>query len=207
MFYKILIIAYIPEILKINIIKMVNELENALSCLLKNNDHTFEIIKITDINKKLIIEEMKNIASFLELSNNKAIIYYFGHGNQIRDVNGDELDGKDEIWSTQNILDDEISYIFENINVNSRLYLISDSCSSGSMIDNKINNKNWVSISSSNDIQDSLTSSEGGVFTCWGLIPCLKDSLLNLNINNKIFLSPNDIHKYILNNINIKSQT
>jgi hypothetical protein len=199
MFYKILIIAYIPEISNF---KFVENLEFLFKSLLEKNNHTFEFSIIKTINKEKIISEMKNIALILEKPFNKSIIYYFGHGDQVKDFNGDELDGKDEIWKTQNILDDEISNIFKNINVDSRLYLFSDSCSSGSMIDKKINNKSWISLSSSNDLQDSLSTSEGGVFTLWGLIPCLENTLKN---NSK--LSFNDIYLFVKNNIFIDSQT
>jgi len=174
-----------------------------LKWLLEKNNHEIECVKITYINREKIITEMKNIADFLEKPNNKSIIYYFGHGDQVLDLNNDEIDGKDEIWKTQNILDDEISEIFKNIDNKSRLYLFSDSCSSGWMIDKKINDKPWITVSSCNDFQDWLATWDGGVFTIWGFIPCLYNKVKH----EKIFVSCDEIHNYIKNNILIDTQT
>ena len=66
------------------------------------------------------------------------------------------------------------------------------------MIDEYYNKKDWVTISSANDRQDSLATSDGGVFTLWGLIPALE------TINN---CTPREIHKYIKKNVQIQSQT
>ena len=112
------------------------------------------------------------VASHLELPDAKAIVYYYGHGDQVRDTSGDEADGMDEAWTTQGILDDELSAIFSRIHDSSRLYLFSDSCSSGSMMDTT-NRRPWVAIGSARDSQDSLATSDGGAFTVWGLIPAL----------------------------------
>ena len=124
------------------------------------------------------------VASHLELPDAKAIVYYYGHGDQVREVcevrgtsgtsgtSGDEADGMDEVWSTQGIVDDELSALFLRIHDSSRLYLFSDSCSSGSMLD--ANGRPWVAIGSASDSQDSLATSDGGAFTMWGLIPALR---------------------------------
>lgn len=197
---KILIICYVPEIAykdskSMQIIS--NKLENAFkkAC---NNKHTLDIFKILEKNHNLVIKNLKEIASDLSNPNQKAIIYYYGHGDQIADKSGDEKDGKDEIWQTQGIIDDEISKIFSNIHNSSTLYLFSDSCSSGSMIDKYYNKKDWVTISSSNDRQDSLATSDGGVFTLWGLINALE------TLDN---VTPRNIHNYIKKNVQIQSQT
>jgi hypothetical protein len=153
---------------------------------------------ITCINRNKCINGLKKMAHHLSKPDNKGIVYYFGHGDQVRDRNGDETDGMDEKWVTQNILDDEISTIFNYIHNKSVLYLFSDSCSSGSMIDKKINNKNWVTFSSSNDKQDSLTTSEGGVFTVWGLLPAL-EALCNP--------TPIELYNYMKSVICINTQT
>ena len=90
-----------------------------------------------------------------------------------RDTSADEADGMDEVWSTQGIVDDELSALFLRIHDSSRLYLFSDSCSSGSMLD-ATNGRPWVAIGSASDSQDSLATSDGGAFTMWGLIPALR---------------------------------
>lgn len=196
---KILIICYVPEIFCHNKKSMENistKVENAFKKASKSNE--IEVVKILERNHNLVIEKLKDISCDLSNPNKKAIVYYYGHGDQIRDTTGDEKDGKDEIWQTQGIIDDKISKIFANIHDSSTLYLFSDSCSSGSMIDEYYNRKNWVTISSANDRQDSLATSEGGVFTLWGLIPALE------NIEN---CTPRKIHEYIKKNVCIQSQT
>jgi hypothetical protein len=162
-----------------------------------SKNYKLDTVKILEKNRSLVIKNLKEIAKELSKPNKKAIVYYYGHGDQIIDTSGDEKDGKDEIWQTQGIIDDEISLIFKDIHNSSTLYLFSDSCSSGSMIDEYYNKKDWVTISSCNDKQDSLATSDGGVFTLWGLIPALE------TIKQ---CTPQQIHNYVKNNIQINSQ-
>ncbi|KAK9668453.1 hypothetical protein RND81_13G061600 [Saponaria officinalis] len=70
------------------------------------------------------------------------VFYFSGHGNQVKDQNGDEADGYDEyIWPLdyqQNgkISDDEINKtIVKPIPPGAKLTAIIDSCSSGTMLD------------------------------------------------------------------------
>ena len=196
---KLLIICYVPEIASRNNQSMKDistKVENAFKKASKS--HSLNVEKILERNHNLVIKKLNEIAQDLSNPNKKAIVYYYGHGDQIRDTSGDEKDGKDEIWQTQGIIDDEISKIFANIHDSSTLYLFSDSCSSGSMIDEYYNKKDWITISSANDKQDSLATSDGGVFTLWGLIPALE------TIDN---CTPRKIHEYIKKNIQIQSQT
>lgn len=196
---KLLIICYVPEIACRNNQSMKDISTKVEEAFLKaSNSVTLDVVKILETNRGLVIKNLKEIAQELTNPNKKAIVYYYGHGDQITDTSGDEKDGKDEIWQTQGIIDDEISKIFANIHDTSTLYLFSDSCSSGSMIDEYYNKKDWVTISSANDRQDSLATSDGGVFTLWGLIPALE------TIKN---CTPREIHKYIKKNVQIQSQT
>lgn len=197
---KLLIICYVPEIVKgDNMNVLAQHIESAFVNAGNkiNNKITFDVIKITKVDRNLVLNDLKQIAEYLEQPNNKAIVYYFGHGDQIRDMNGDEEDHKDEIWKTQNIIDDEITEIFKNINEKSYLFMFSDACSSGSMIDDN-NKRNWITISATNDVQDALAEDDGGVFTLYGLIPALN----NLQVH-----SPKNIHDYIKSAIDIDSQT
>ena len=196
---KILIICYVPEIAYRNKQSMENISTKVEEAFKKaSTPKVLDIVKILERNRSLVIKNLKEIAQDLHKPNKKAIIYYYGHGDQIRDNSGDEKDGKDEIWQTQGIIDDEISKIFDNIHDSSTVYLFSDSCSSGSMIDEYYNKKDWVTISSANDRQDSLATSDGGVFTLWGLIPALE------TIKE---CTPRKIHDYIKKNVQIQSQT
>lgn len=114
----------------------------------------------------------------------KLYIYINGHGNQTMDANGDELqtnteinethiDGQDELYQLPdgNLVDDELTRIIDNAVLNSNAFsrpfvcIISDHCSSGSMIDKSQLYYDWVSIGSSLDNQDSFVSGDGNVMT------------------------------------------
>lgn len=196
----ILIICYVPEIAKNNNMKYLSDsIYLAFKNIIVKNNKTLEKIDIiTCVSRNKCINGLKKMANHLCNPENKGIVYYFGHGDQVRDRNGDEPDGMDEKWVTQNILDDELSLIFNSIHNKSVLYLFSDSCSSGSMIDKKLNNKNWITFSSCNDRQDSLTTSEGGVFTLWGILPALE-----LFTNP----TPRELHKFITSSLCINTQS
>lgn len=66
------------------------------------------------------------------------LIYFSGHGGQIKDLDGDEDDGKDELFVFVNgyVVDDElIDMVINNKNKSNRCLLLSDCCHSGSIWD------------------------------------------------------------------------
>lgn len=114
----------------------------------------------------------------------KLYIYINGHGNQTIDANGDEvtqvvdsnetnIDGQDELYQLPdgNLIDDELTGIIDNAVLHSSAFsrpfvcIISDHCSSGSMIDKTQMYYDWISIGSSLDNQDSFVSGDGNVMT------------------------------------------
>jgi hypothetical protein len=62
-------------------------------------------------------------------------IYYSGHGGQVPDINGDESDANDETWCLYDgqLIDDELYYEFSNFKQGVRIFMLSDSCHSGTM--------------------------------------------------------------------------
>ncbi len=68
------------------------------------------------------------------------VFYYSGHGSQVVDTNGDEIDKKDEIicphdidfQSATYITDDDLKKIFSKLPAGANLEVILDSCHSGS---------------------------------------------------------------------------
>lgn len=62
-------------------------------------------------------------------------ISYAGHGGQLPDVSGDETDGFDETWCLYNgqFLDDELTLLLSNFDEGVRIFLVSDSCHSGTI--------------------------------------------------------------------------
>jgi hypothetical protein len=100
-------------------------------------------------------------------------IYINGHGNQTVDSNGDEIDGQDELYQLPdgNLTDDTLTQLIDSAFFYSNSFnrpfvcLISDHCSSGSMIDKTQRFFDWVTIGSSLDNQDSFVSGDGNVMT------------------------------------------
>lgn len=153
----------------------------------------------SEVNYNNIKKLLNECNEYLSHKNRKAIIYYNGHGDQTKDLDGDESDGMDEYWSLEHgerMMDDEISEIFSDISEKSFLLLINDNCSSGTMIDKKKNDRPWVCLSSCQDYQDSLACKDGGVFTLYGLIPSLEKCI-----------TIKELHRGILDHIDIKTQT
>ena len=63
------------------------------------------------------------------------MITYAGHGGQVEDIDGDEIDDIDETWCLYNgqLLDDELSIYWSKFAPGVRVLLISDSCHSGTV--------------------------------------------------------------------------
>lgn len=64
------------------------------------------------------------------------LLSYSGHGGQVRDVDGDETDGRDDTWCLYDgqLLDDELRVLFARFSSGVRLLVLSDSCHSGTML-------------------------------------------------------------------------
>lgn len=64
------------------------------------------------------------------------LFYYSGHGGQVMDENNDEDDELDETWCLYNgeLIDDEIYYYLSRFESGVRIYVLSDSCHSGTVI-------------------------------------------------------------------------
>jgi hypothetical protein len=156
-------------------VKLLNE-----NSTLKINETLFN----RAVSRRNVADKMGQIANFLADGDNRiAFIYYFGHGDQIKDLNGDEEDGMDEYWVLYGggrMLDDDISYMFNTMKPTNKLILWSDSCSSGTMIDVKLNSKNWITYTSCRDCQDSYTTFDGGVATIWAFAPLLTKNYMPL---------------------------
>ena len=63
------------------------------------------------------------------------LVTYAGHGGQLKDMDGDEEDMKDETWCLYDgqLLDDELNILWAEFQSGVRLLLLSDSCHSGSV--------------------------------------------------------------------------
>ena len=68
-------------------------------------------------------------------SGDTCLVTYSGHGSQINDVTGDEPDGKDETWVLwdRQLLDDELNGLWSGFEAGVRIFVLSDSCHSGTV--------------------------------------------------------------------------
>jgi hypothetical protein len=106
-----------------------------------------DIIMMSDSNNDIeptysnILENLKKI---VEISGDleELLIYYSGHGTQVRDNDREEPDGKDEgivpiDYNDSGIITDDILYnnFFSKVDSNCRVVCVFDSCNSGSISD------------------------------------------------------------------------
>lgn len=92
---------------------------------------------------------------------------YSGHGTQVRDRNGDEIDGLDEAivsFELETILDDELQLIFSHLNTKPKTYLLFDCCHSGTIVD-QLRNPNLALISGCRDNETSGDTLDGGILS------------------------------------------
>lgn len=81
-----------------------------------------------------VISAIKKAANALT-TNDLFVISYSGHGGRLPDKNRDEDDGMDETWCLFDgeILDDELSNLWSTFLKGVRIFVISDSCHSGTI--------------------------------------------------------------------------
>jgi hypothetical protein len=108
---------------------------------------------------------LSNFRDFLSSSKAGDFLFFgfSGHGSQIRDTNGDEVDGIDETivgCDLQNVKDDEFKQIIlDNLKPNVTLFCVFDSCHSGTVLDLKyqyLDSLNYNSFSENNTNLETL---------------------------------------------------
>lgn len=87
---------------------------------------------------------INGLTNFIKSSkaNDTLVVYFSGHGSNVKDTNADEKDGIDEticVLMDRNkitcIIDDELRKIFEGLHPNAKLRCFFDSCHSGTIMD------------------------------------------------------------------------
>lgn len=103
----------------------------------------FESLKLITDDTKVkpykadILREIENLIQNAE-ENDILFIYFSGHGEQIFDRSGDELDGKDECYISldfQKVIDDELYSIVKNNDKKVQIMFMFDCCHSGTIMD------------------------------------------------------------------------
>ena len=89
----------------------------------------------SDATADRVVQEIGQAAQDLQ-SGDILLLSYSGHGGQVDDVNGDELDGQDETWVLwdRQLIDDELYALWSRFAGGVRIVTLSDSCHSGTVV-------------------------------------------------------------------------
>ena len=92
--------------------------------------------KLTDAHatSHRVLQELSNAARTL-VSGDIFLVTYSGHGGQVFDANSDESDAMDETWVLwdREVVDDELSALWAQFASGVRIFMLSDSCHSGTV--------------------------------------------------------------------------
>jgi hypothetical protein len=85
--------------------------------------------------RSAVLAELAELASKLK-ADDLLVVSYSGHGGQVPDDNGDEVDGLDETWCLYDgqLLDDELFGAWTKFEPGVRILVFSDSCHSGTVL-------------------------------------------------------------------------
>jgi metacaspase-1 len=109
----------------------------AMQAIAQNLGYLTILILNEEATADRIISEIGQAAWNLE-PNGIFLLTYSGHGGQMADVNGDEDDGKDETWVLydRQLIDDELVNLWNQFTNGARIFVLSDSCHSGTVTKN-----------------------------------------------------------------------
>lgn len=142
------------------------------NCYFIKENQDIKILKNEAATAKNILSEIKEIVKKANSSSEAFSIffYYSGHGIQKLDKNFDEFDFKDEALYCSDgtiILDDELyTALITPLKSHVTLFILIDSCHSGSVFDHFMNPfKNVYLFSACKESELALEFSEGGIMT------------------------------------------
>lgn len=83
---------------------------------------------------KSVTKELRRAAKELS-AGDSFFLTYSGHGGMVPDISGDELDGVDETWCLfdRQFIDDELASLYAEFKAGVNIYVLSDSCHSGTV--------------------------------------------------------------------------
>lgn len=110
------------------------------------DDKKISVLFTEQATRQRVLDSLKSIAEKAKNKNDLIIFYFTGHGDRLKDVNGDEADGKDEVLVCYDelLLDDDLNRIWVTINPKVRILMMVDACHSGTtykMLDHRVNFK------------------------------------------------------------------
>lgn len=128
--------------------------------------------------KQNVLQQLVNVANICQ-AGDTFLFYYTGHGTSVKDLDGDEVDFKDEAYvcvtstgqisANEFLTDDEFAaHLLEYCAKDVNIIIISDCCHSGTMCD--FQKRGWtgynaISISGCRDAQTSGDTGKGGICT------------------------------------------
>lgn len=100
--------------------------------ILQTLNYKTSILKTHAASASSILSGLSDAAKKCQ-SGDMFVFYFSGHGGQQPDTSGDELDGKDEtlVAYDREIIDDELNAIWPKFKSGVRIFMLSDSCNSG----------------------------------------------------------------------------
>lgn len=102
---------------------------------ISKNYTAFSYILTKDATVANVVDKMTSLAQKLK-SGDILFLSYSGHGGQVPDRNGDEPDRMDETWCLYDrmMIDDEIYALLGKFRRGVRIFVLSDSCHSGTVL-------------------------------------------------------------------------
>jgi len=97
-------------------------------------DYSVTTLLDEDATAQAVLDAITGSADSLS-SGDILVLTYSGHGGQVQDTSGDESDSQDETWVCYDrmVLDDELYQAFQEIPEGVRIFMLSDSCHSGTV--------------------------------------------------------------------------
>lgn len=113
---------------------------NNIATLLRSSYGYTDITMLTDdtATKPTKQNILRAVQALIDSPTEVKTLSYSGHGSNLIDRGREEKDGRDETWVSLdflNIVDDELFSILSRLKSNHRLYIVSDSCHSGTVFD------------------------------------------------------------------------
>lgn len=98
----------------------------------------YTVKMLTDQNIKFGNNVLDSLKELGEGEARKLVFHYSGHGTQVKDLNGDEIDGLDEalyLAHGQTVTDDQINQVISSYSADKTVFMIWDCCHSGTIVD------------------------------------------------------------------------
>ncbi len=106
----------------------------AMEGIAKSQGFKTSMLTTEKARRAAVLESLSKVSSVLD-NGDIFLLTYAGHGGQVPDTSGDEIDQLDETWCLYDgqLLDDELTVAFSKFKAGVRILVVSDSCHSGTV--------------------------------------------------------------------------